>query len=66
VSQQHTQTGFSELLGGQSLDGFIEGTWERAPLLAKSAVGNIVGEILTQDQFEALSSGGSDGLRACW
>jgi hypothetical protein len=62
VSQQHTQTGFSELLGGQSLDDFIEGTWERAPLLAKSAVGNIVGEILTQDQFEALSSGGSNGL----
>ncbi|MGH7868579.1 MAG: hypothetical protein ACREP9_13370, partial [Candidatus Dormibacteraceae bacterium] len=62
MSDQCVQIGLRDLLGGRSLDSFIERIWECDPHLAQGAVRNISSSILTQDQFEALLLGEPSGL----
>jgi predicted 2-oxoglutarate/Fe(II)-dependent dioxygenase YbiX len=47
--------GLAALLGGRDVEGFLQEHWERRPVLAAGAAADLLGTLLTLNEFESLS-----------
>lgn len=52
----------SALLGVASVKCFLEDSWERRPLVARSTIQGSIGDVLSQERFEQLLASGAPGL----